>query len=161
MTENKSKEQKSINPEWLQATRKLINQSPYYQLQKMTLEDITWGAARVDVELGKRHLQSYDVVHGGVFASLIDAAGFWAVYSHADADHGIITVELKLNYLAPVAEGRLIGFGRCIKLGRTIGLGEARIETVEKRVVAHGTTTVMVQPSRAISGKDFDVPKFL
>jgi len=101
------------------------------------------------------------MVHGGVFSSLIDAAGFWAVYSQANEGVGMTTVELKLNYLAPAVSGRLIGLGRCIKLGRNLGLGEARIENEDGRLLAHGTTTVMVQTGMSLSDKVRDIPKFL
>ncbi len=152
---------KIINPEWIHEIREAVDPCPYFELQQMSLKDITWGASRVEIELGKRHLQPFGVVHGGVLATLIDATGFWAVYSQADADVGMTTVELKLNYLAPVVSGKLIGFGRCIKLGRSLGLGEARIENEDRRLLAHGTTTVMVQAGMAIPGKIQDIPKFL
>lgn len=57
--------------------------------------------------------------------------------------------------------GRLIGLGNCIKLGRTLGLGDARIENQDGKLVAHGTTTVMVQEDLGIKGEDGRIPKFL
>jgi uncharacterized protein (TIGR00369 family) len=115
----------------------------------------------VEIDLDHRHLQPFGVVHGGVFASIIDAAGFWAVYSQADPAVGMTTVELKLNYLAPAANGRLIALGRSIKLGRSLGLGEARVESEEGRLLAHGTTTVILQPDMPLSETIRSIPKYL
>ena len=53
---------------------------------------------------------------------------------------------MKLNYLAPAQDGRLIGMGRTIKTGRTLGLADARIEDQKGRLLAHGTVTIMVLP---------------
>ena len=161
MAKTSSANQKQINPEWVREIQKAVNPCPYFELQQMAVTDLTWGTSRVEIELDKRHLQPFGLVHGGVFASLIDAAGFWAVYSVADAEVGMTTGELKLNYLAPAVSGRLIGLGRCLKLGRSLGLGEASVEDDDGRLLAHGTTTVMVQAGMGIPGKTGDIPKFV
>ncbi|MDY6822533.1 MAG: PaaI family thioesterase [Thermodesulfobacteriota bacterium] len=154
--------EKTINPQWLYEIKKVVNFCPYFQLQQMTLEDLGWGSARLAIDLEERHLQPFGLVHGGVFASLMDAAGFWAVYSQLPESVGLTTVELKINYLASMISGRLIGLGSCIKLGRTIGLGDARIENEDGKLVAHGTTTVMVQEDLGIKGEEGrGIPKFL
>jgi len=152
---------KIINPEWVREIQEAVNPCPYFELQQMAIIDLSWGTSRVEIELEKRHLQPFGVVHGGVFSSLIDAAGFWAVYSQANEGVGMTTVELKLNYLEPAVSGRLIGLGCCIKLGRNLGLGEARIENEDGRLLAHGTTTVMVQTRMNLSDTIRDIPKFL
>ena len=162
MTDPSSPEnEKRINPDWIRAMQGIVNPCPYFELQKMEIVDLSWGAARLEIELEKRHLQPFGVVHGGVFASLIDATGFWAVYSQAPPEAGMTTVELKLNYLAPAVSGRLIGLGRCIKLGRSLGLGEARIEGEDGRLLAHGTTTLMVRSDMDLGGSSLEIQKFL
>ncbi len=161
MAKSSIDKRKKINSEWVREIQKAVNPCPYFELQQMAIIDLSWGTSRVEIELEKRHLQPFGVVHGGVFASLIDATGFWAVYSQADEGVGMTTVELKLNYLAPAVSGRLIGLGRCIKLGRSLGLGEARIENEDGRLLAHGTTTVMVQTEMNLSDTVRDIPKFL
>jgi len=44
------------------------------------------------------------MVHGGVFASLVDTAAYWAVYAEVDEGKRMTTVEMKLNFLAPVRQ---------------------------------------------------------
>jgi len=161
MAKSSTDKRKKINSEWVREIQEVVNPCPYFELQKMVLIDLTWGTSRLEIELEKRHLQPFGVVHGGVFSSLIDAAGFWAVYSQANEGVGMTTVELKLNYLAPAVSGRLIGLGCCIKLGRNLGLGDARIENEDGRLLAHGTTTVMVQTGMNLSDTVRDIPKFL
>ena len=152
---------KKINPQWVNEIQSIVNPCPYFTLQTMAIKDITWGKSKLEIDLKKDHLQPFGVVHGGVFASLIDAAGFWAVFSQADSEVGMTTVELKLNYLAPATDGKLIGLGSCIKLGRSLGLGEARIENEKGKLLAHGTTTLIIQPELKLQNQTGLPEKYL
>jgi hypothetical protein len=70
----------------------------------------------------------------------------------------LVNVDLKLNYLEPVARGRLIAEGRSIRSGRTIRYTEATIRTEEGALIAHGTSTLMVLPGK---GLPLGKPKFV
>ena len=152
---------KTLNPEWIKVVKSAVNVSPYFTLQVMTVEELSFGKSRLEIDLRKDHLQPFGFVHGGVFAGLIDAAGFWAVFSQADSEVGMTTVELKINYLAPAVSGKLIGLGNCIKLGRNLGLGEARVENEDGRLLAHGTTTLIVQPNLNMADQEGYPSKFI
>ena len=152
---------KTINREWVDRIKTIVNPCPYFNLQTMSIQEISYGGSRLLIDLQTDHLQPFGVVHGGVFATLIDAAGFWAVFSQADPEIGMTTVELKLNYLAPAQSGQLIGIGRCIKLGKSLGLGEARVEDENGRLLAHGTTTVIAQPELKLMQQEGLPPKYL
>ena len=152
---------KKFNPAHTEAIAKIVNTSPYILLLSMELKRLDRGESRIDIETGQKHLQPYGIVHGGVYASLIDAAAYWAVYAGIDEIVGLTTVELKVNYLSPVSKGRLIGKGKSIKIGKTICLGEASIEDEKGNLVAHGTSTLMVLNSLKIEGQSQLPPKFL
>ena len=153
---------KELNPAWVDQAISGVDPCPYFRLQSMRLASLAWGEARVEIDLDVKHRQPFGVVHGGVIATIADAAGFWAVYTQAEDGVGMTTVELKLNYLAPVkAEGKLIGLGRAIKLGRSLGLGEASVVTVDGRLAAHATTTLMVVPELKLHNQAELPPKFI
>ena len=151
---------KTLNPDWVRAVRERVNLSPYFSLQSMEIKELGWGTSRVEIALEEKHLQPFGNVHGGVFSSLVDAAGFWACYTELDPGLGMITVELKLNYLAPAKEGLLVGLGRSIKLGRTLGLADVRLEDGKGRLLAHGITTLMVMPDLRLRRQDHLPDKF-
>ena len=148
---------KNLNPEFVETLTEKINNSPFYELTSMRLREIAWGECSMEVIVRQKHLQPYSMVHGGVFASLVDAAAYWAVFTQIDDEAKMITVEIKVNYLAPASAGRLIAKGKSIKVGRTLCLGEAAIENGEGKILAHGTATMMVLPDLKIEG-DFDLP---
>jgi uncharacterized protein (TIGR00369 family) len=152
---------KQINPEWVEAVRVAVNPCPYFELQQMAVKDLSRGTSLLEIRLENRHLQPFGIVHGGVFASLIDAAGFWAVFTQADPAVGMTTVDLTIHFLAPAKDGVLIGKGKSIRLGRSLGLGEARVENEDGKLLAHGTTKVMVLPDLHLSETVRRVPKYI
>lgn len=136
---------KKPNPDYLEQVGKLVNRCPYFELLSMKLLDVGVGFSVLEIDLSKKHLQPFGFVHGGVFASIIDAAAFWAIFFEVeDQNSGVTTVDLKLNYLAPAAAGKLIAKGRQIKLGKTLGYADAEVSDDNNKLLAHGTSTVMI-----------------
>jgi len=150
------------NPEYVKRVNAIVNRCPYFSLLSMQITDVGHGYARLEIDLAKKHLQPFGVVHGGVFASIIDAAAFWAVfYDVTDENAGVTTVDLKLNYLAPAVSGKLIAKGRRIKIGKTLGYADAEVFDSAGDLVAHGSSTVMVLPGKALETDPPLPPKYI
>jgi uncharacterized protein (TIGR00369 family) len=149
---------KRLNPAYVAAMAAKVNGCPYFRLLSMTIAEMGAGTSRLEIAVGEKHHQPFGLVHGGVFSSLVDATAFWAVFPLLAEGLGLTTVEMKLNYLAPAAAGTMTAEGRCLKLGKTLALGEARVQDREGRLLAHGTATLMVLPGLAIQGAA-DLPK--
>jgi uncharacterized protein (TIGR00369 family) len=154
---------KKLNPDYVKAVTAMANDSPYFRHLGMVIADLGMGEALVEIHSRDNHRQIYGHVHGGVIASLVDTAIFWCFFAELDESAGITTVDLKVNYLAPVADGKLSARGKRIRLGRTLGLGETEVFNGEGKLVAHGTSSVIVL-SRYQLPSPFDslsIPKFL
>ncbi len=153
---------KNPNPEYIKRINEIVNICPYFELLSMKLIDAGIGYSSLEIELARKHLQPFGVVHGGVFSSIIDAAAFWSVYyGIEDPNVGITTVDLKLNYLAPAVSGKLMASGRQIKVGKTLGYAEAQVTDQQNKVLAHGTSTVIMLPGKALEADPPLPPKFL
>lgn len=150
-----------LNPGYIEAVGKHVNSCPYFSLLSMEIRELSWGRAVVEVLVQEKHLQPFGIVHGGVFASVLDAAAFWAVYTQVPEDLGMTTVELKVNYLAPLSAGRMIARGKSLRVGKTICLGEASIVNGEERLLAHGTSTMMILKDLKIEGVTQGPSKYL
>ncbi len=123
------------------------------------MDDIAIDGVTIGLELDpQRHLQPFGIVHGGVLATLIDTATFWAAFLRLPPDAGLVNIDLKLNYLQPAIAGRLTATGRCIRPGRTLSYTEAHVYDAGGELLAHGTSTLMALPGR---GFDLGVAKFL
>jgi uncharacterized protein (TIGR00369 family) len=152
---------RKLNPQYVEAVSALVNRCPYFTLLSMSIRDIGIGYSLLDIDVQNKHLQPFEAVHGGVFASIIDAAAFWAVFPEVDENVGMTTVDLKVNYLAPAQSGKLIARGRRIKLGKTLSLGEAEVINQENTILAHGTSTLIVLQNLGGALKHSLPPKFI
>ena len=153
---------KKPNPEYIKRVKELVNGSPYFSLLSMKILDMGIGFSVVEIDIEKKHLQPFGLVHGGVFASLIDAAAFWAFFCDIeDQDAGATSVDLKMNYLAPATSGKLIAAGSRIKHGKTLGYAEARVTNENSKILAHGTSTLMILHGKGLTDDSPLPPKFL
>lgn len=154
---------KKLNPDYVKAVTAMANDSPYFRHLGMAITELGVGEALVEIGTREAHRQMFGHVHGGVIASLVDTAIFWCFFGELDESAGITTVDLKVNYLVPVADGKLSARGKRIRLGRTLGLGETEVFNGAGKLVAHGTSSVIVL-SRSQLPSPFDslsIPKFL
>ena len=71
--------------------------------------------------------QQHGYVHAGVLAAIVDSAGGYAGFTLFPADSSVLTVEFKLNLLAPAAGDLLIARGSVLRAGRTLTVCEARV----------------------------------
>ena len=146
------------NPAYIAALQESVRTAPYPTLIGMTLADIGFDHCRIELLLAERHMQPFGIVHGGVLATLIDTATFWAGFLRLPEDAGMVNVDLKLNYLKAVSQGALRVQGKCLRAGRVISYTEASVFDAAGELVAHGTSTLMALPGK---GLKLGVAKFL
>lgn len=135
---------KKLNPEHIKAILNLINQGPYFKLLSMEVSKLDFGYSRVEVNLDMKHLNPFGGLHGGVYASIIDTAAFWAVYCELKEDVGLISLDLNVDNLSTAKNGKLIVEGRQIKIGQSICLSEATVMDTQGKLLAHGTSKQMI-----------------
>lgn len=133
-----------LNPEHITAVLNAINQGPYFKHLSMPVKEMGAGYALVEVAVRKEHLNPFGGLHGGVYASVIDTAAYWAVYCELDERVGFISIDLKIDYLAPISSGMIITKGRSIKIGKSMCLAEATATDGNGKWLAHGTSKMLV-----------------
>lgn len=146
------------NPDYIRELINIVNTSPYPSHMSMRLAAIEIDRAEIELETGRRHLQPYGIVHGGVVATLVDTATFWAAFLRIPGDCGLVNIDLKLNYLKPVVDKRLKALGTAVRSGRTISYAEARVLDESGELIASGASTLMTLPGK---GLEMKVPKFI
>lgn len=84
-------------------------------------------------------------VHGGLVCTLLDSVCGCAVHSTLPAGTGYTSVEIKVNYLRPVRAGdELTAHGWVTKPGRRVAFAEGDVRDAEDRVVATGSSTLLI-----------------
>ena len=85
------------------------------------------------------------VLHGGVTATLADAAVGIALLRHFGGRRQATTIELKVNYFRPVA-GQLHARARLIRVGATIAVGRVDLWDDRRRLAGAALVTYMLLP---------------
>jgi uncharacterized protein (TIGR00369 family) len=118
---------------------------PFSRVTNMRLVEAEEGRVVFAGEPGADFLNPLDTIHGGWAATILDSAMACAVFSTTRAGESSTTIEMKLNYVRPLAPdcGRLTCEGRILHRGRVLGTSEGRLLDQHGRLVAHGTETCM------------------
>jgi uncharacterized protein (TIGR00369 family) len=101
----------------------------------------------VEIDLPRRAdlTQQHGYFHGGIISAVADTAGGYAAYTLVPADSSMLTVEYKINLMAPGDGERLLVIGRVKKHGRTLTVCELEAQVIQggtPKVVALGLQTL-------------------
>ena len=115
---------------------------PIMKTLSFSLREIGDGFAVFEGDTGPHLLNPVGIVHGGWAMTLIDSAAGCAI----PAGGSYATIETKANFSRPIARdtGRVRAEGRAVGRGRRIISCEARIVDAKGRLLAHGTSTLIV-----------------
>lgn len=128
-----------------------VNACPFYRHLGFQVVDLDEGFARLVMPVTRELFQFQDAVHGGAIYSVADAAVAVALLTLAEPGEKALTIEGKLNFLAPVTEGKLIAEGRVVQKGRSIALGDVEVRrSTDGRLVAKGLVTYTLRRERSV-----------
>ena len=110
------------------------------------LVEVERGRAVFECEPAEFHYNPIGTVHAGLASTLLDSAMGCAFVTTLDEVVGWTTLELKANFTRPITveTGRVRCTGTVIHPGRRIATTEARLEDAGGRLLAHGTSTILV-----------------
>jgi uncharacterized protein (TIGR00369 family) len=90
-------------------------------------------------------------VHGGVLATLVDAAIGGALGTYGTAAAGGVdqaTLDLNVSFVGAARGDAIVAEGKILRRGRTIAFGETRVTDATGTLVAIGRATYMLIPPR-------------
>ena len=148
MAENEKRELAKEHLEFAQSRMKL---SKFSVLIGFEVERLYEGGAVLSMRVDDRHRQIHNVVHGGVIASLADTAAAIAAYTVSTVGVELVTIELKINYLLPVADGKIEAEGRVLRAGRNFTVVDCDVRNEQGELAAKALMTFGVAGSRAAS----------
>lgn len=91
--------------------------------------------------------QQHGFFHGGVTTTIADSACGYAAFTLMPADASVLTIEYKVNFLAPARGEQLLARGHVVKPGRNIIVSQSEVTVIKGdglRVCASMTGTMMV-----------------
>jgi uncharacterized protein (TIGR00369 family) len=135
------------DPDFARRVRASFDRQPVMGLIGAQLVRVEPGEVQIDLPFDARLTQQHGFMHAGITGTLLDSACGFASLTLMPADAGILTIEYKVNCLAPAAGLRFRFVGRVRKAGRTITLAEGEAIAIDaagrERLVATMTATEM------------------
>jgi uncharacterized protein (TIGR00369 family) len=133
----------------LDALRALVADAPFYRWSGMAIADAEEGSVTLALELADHHLNIQGVAHGGVIATLADAAMGLSLRSALEPERRHVSVEIGVHYLRPVTRGRVRAIGRAVRIGREIAYAQADVVDGNDRLLARADGTYSVTRERS------------
>ena len=133
---------------------------PIMKTLSFSLTEIGDGLAVFEGDAGPHLLNPLGIVHGGWALTLIDSAAGCAAHTLVPIGSSYTTIETKANFSRPITKdtGRVSAEGHAIGRGRRIISCEARIVDAKGRLLAHGSSTLMVLESSGAPAKPAPEP---
>jgi uncharacterized protein (TIGR00369 family) len=125
--------------------------SPFSQLVGLKVVESSHGRAVLSLEITDQLKNRRGDAHGGVTATLLDAALGVACRSHQDDWMSEGTVTLNVQFIEP-ARGTLLAEGRLLRAGRTVAFAEGEVRDQQGTLVAKGTATFKIERRRKQPG---------
>ncbi|MES2599367.1 MAG: PaaI family thioesterase [Pseudomonadota bacterium] len=140
------------DPDYEARVRKTFANQPALATLGITLAKVEPGTLELRMPYDAKFSQQNGFLHGGVVSAGLDTACGLASYTLMPAAADILTVEFKINLLAP-AKGQTFRFvGRVVKPGRTLVVAEGHAfasDDGREKLIATMSATMMTMVARS------------
>lgn len=139
------------DPDWDAKVRDSFARQPFARLIGFRLAALEPGRAEFRLPFRDDLTQQHGLVHGGAIATLADNASAYAAFSLMPPGSAPLTVEFKLNYMAPGRGEEIVARGQVLRAGRTLIPAESKIYAVEdgaEKLIAAALVTMMCLEDR-------------
>ena len=122
------------DPDFAERVRKSFDAQGIMDHIGATLTLIEPGVCEIELPYSDAVSQQHGFFHGGVIGTIADSAGGYAAFGLMDAEDDILTVEYKLNLMAPADGDLLVARGQVVRAGRTLTVARAEVGVVKNGV---------------------------
>lgn len=120
--------------------------NPFRELLGVRVLEESEGEATITIDpVPEDLLQSRGIVHGGVYATLVDIAGGQAMRTLLAEDEYMSTADLNVSYIRPGDTTALVARGRIIKRGGLTGFATIDVLDAEGELLATGRITMAIR----------------
>lgn len=119
------------DPNYEQRVRDSFARQQFMTTVGATLGRVEPGEVLIAVPFGTPLTQQHGFLHAGVVAAVIDSACGYAALTLMEPGVGVMSVEFKVNLLAPAAGNRFVAIGRVARAGRTITTCQGELRAVQ------------------------------
>lgn len=139
-----------LNPAKVKIQLKKFKNTPFAQHLGMKIVKLKPGYAELSLAYQKRISQPYGFMHGGAIAALADTAAATAIHTILEPEDKMVSIEMKVNYIAPVIKGKIVAGAKVIHKGRKTAVTDVDIKDSEGKLCAKSIVTYMLFPGGKI-----------
>ncbi|WP_208510116.1 PaaI family thioesterase [Variovorax paradoxus] len=142
----------TIDPADAQRVRASFERQNAMRELGIELVEVRAGEVELAMPASERLTQQHGFLHAGIVATGLDSACGYAAFSLMPPEAAVLTVEFKINLLAPAAGERFVFRAGVTKAGRTISVSDGRAYALregKESLIATMTATLM-----AVVGRD-------
>jgi uncharacterized protein (TIGR00369 family) len=144
------------NPDFATRVRDSFARQGAMRLIGAEIVHVAPGEVDVAIDFRPDLAQQHGYFHGGIVGTIADTAGGYAAFTLMPADASILSVEYKLNFMAPSHGSGLIARGRVVKPGRTLTVCEVDVFAVREGTEHH--CAMMLMTLMAMAGQSDGPP---
>lgn len=148
-------EQSPRDPDFAARVRASFARQQLMHTLGVELTRIDAGECELEMPFDAAFAQQHGFLHAGTLTAVVDSACGYAALSLMAPGAAVMSVEFKVNLLAPAAGERLIARARVVRSGRTLtvvaGEGFMRTGTTERHVFTMLATMMAVQGRAGVS----------
>jgi uncharacterized protein (TIGR00369 family) len=148
---HKSRSFEAKDPDWDAKVRASFARQGVMAFIGATLTDLRPGWCEIRLPWRRELTQQHGFFHAGIISTVVDSAAGYAGFSVMPPDTSVLSVEFKLNLLAPGDGELLIATGEVIKPGKTLVITRGEVYVVKGEQITHCAT--MQQTLMTMHGK--------
>ncbi|MCI0331379.1 MAG: PaaI family thioesterase [candidate division Zixibacteria bacterium] len=137
---------KKLSKEVERGLFKVFSRVPLLRHFKLKLQAVRPGCARITVRFAPHLAQVHGFMHGGVVATIADTAATYASNTLLFPERETITVELKINYVAPVKTKTAVAEAVVLHSGNKTSISEVKVFDSKKKLCAVVLITNLILP---------------
>jgi len=141
------------DPRWESRVRDSFAKQQLMTTLGARLDRVAPGAVDIALPYDEANSQQHGFVHAGALAAIADSACGYAALTLMPADAAVLSIEFKINMLAPARSPLLVARGAVVKAGRTITVCRADVVAPGddgERLVAAMQATMMTVLGRGL-----------
>jgi uncharacterized protein (TIGR00369 family) len=134
------------DPDYEARVRESFARQSFMATLGATLLRVAPGEIDIGLPFREDLTQQHGYLHAGVVTAIVDSACGYAAFSLMPAGSGVVSVEYKVNLLAPALGERMLARGRVVRAGRTLTVCSGEVVALtgrEEKPVAAMLATMM------------------
>lgn len=122
---------------YIQRVQDSFKQQELMEFINAKLVDVSPASCSIELPYSKKLSQQNGYFHAGIISTIADNASGYAAYTLMEAEQSVLTVEFKINFMAPADGDKITAVGKVIKSGKTLNIcqSEVYVEKGQKKTL--------------------------